>query len=385
MVDRTRPTALSLGEESHMLGIHPGRRWLRAIGCAVIVVSAITVSGASARTHAGATPQKTKALLPLTVVIGQYTPLYADLFIARYEGFFKKAGVNVLIENGGSSFATVELSGRADLALCGASCVFPFASQGKDVRIVYATGHGDREGYMVQANSPVQKATDLSGARLGSFQVGLSKGVASALSNYIVSKGGKPLKLTAVTTTTGDFDALVAEGVIDVALSNPASAQTYLSAHKLKWVSDLMPGSTLMKQFFPDNVVGISAWGLSDTLKQKQPAIIRFIAGLRMAERFLLKNKTSTVATALHAGIEGFNQEDPALVLTAVNTSKPVWNTTKAGYVTAADWATSLKTWANWGTGLDLTKPLYGYQARVDMSYWNAATKLVNTLSPKKQ
>lgn len=367
-------------EGSVMVARHwvAGRRGLILAATAAIAV--LAAAGSAATT---ARASQRAGLQQLTITIGQYNVLYTDLFVASYEGFFRRAGVNVTIANGGSNFATDEISGHSDLAICGGSCTLNFASQGKDLREIYATSLGDREGYVVRTDSAYKKAADLSGASIGSFAVGQSKGLETALSNYVVSQGGKPLKMVTATTTSGDYGALVAQGVLDTALESPALAAVYIKAGKLRWVSDLTPGSKLMEKFFPSNVVGLTVWGPSDRLQQKKAAVTDFIAGMRAADRWMQKHKVSSMTTVLHNGVTGFQQEDTSLISTSLQTTQPVWNYKHEGYITQAEWTAALHTWSGWGLNLDLTQPLFNYKHRVDMSYWNSATKIVNKLIAK--
>ena len=353
----------------------------RRRGLIVVLVVAVAMLAAAVSTTARASQRA--GLQQLTIVIGQYNVLYTNLFVASYEGFFKRAGVNVTIVNGGSNFATTELSGHSDLAICGGSCTFNFASQGKDLREIYATSVGDREGYVVRTDSSYKKAADLSGASIGSFAIGQSKGLESALSNYVVSQGGKPLKMVTATTTSGDYGALVAEGALDTALEGPALAAPYIKAGKLRWVSDLTPGSKLMETFFPGKVVGLTVWGPSNVLQSKQTAVTDFIAGMRAADRWMQTHKVSNMTTVLHNGVAGFQQTDPSLISASLQATVPVWNYKHEGYITQAEWTASLATWSGWGLGLDLSDSLFNYKHRVDMSYWNAATPKVNKLIAK--
>ncbi len=139
--------------------------------------------------------QQPPALPNFTISIGSVTAQYADLFIALEEGLFKKAGVNVQITLSGSQYATTVIAGRADLAVSGAVGTLTLAHQGKLMKVVYATGSGSADGFVVNTNSSLQKAMDLSGKKLAVFQLGQNRGEGQALSNWIVGHGGEPLDL----------------------------------------------------------------------------------------------------------------------------------------------------------------------------------------------
>jgi hypothetical protein len=118
-------------------------------------------------------------------------------------------------------------------------------------------------------------------------------------------------------------------------------------------------------------------------LQSKKAAVTDFIAGMRAADRWMQTHKLASMTTVLHNGVTGFQQEDPTLISTSLQSTLPVWNYKHEGYITQAEWTASLSTWSGWGLGLNLTDSLYNYKHRVDMSYWNAATANVNKLIAK--
>jgi ABC-type nitrate/sulfonate/bicarbonate transport system substrate-binding protein len=365
------------------------RRTIRRVACAVVLGAVVVVgatSAASAQPQNAAGPLRTNDLAHLTVSLGSDTSRYADVYVARYEGFFKKAGVDATISNNGTSYATVALAGRADLALSGASGTFPFITQGRNLRVVYATGFGNSSGFAVKTDSPYHTALDLGkgGVTIGIQQAGLLRGQANGLSNYIVAHGGTAPRLTAATSTSGDFGSLIAGGVIDTSAIDFNTAAPYIQAGKIRWLDDLKPGSPLMEQFLPPGTVGISFWGYADTLASKRDAVVRFITGLRMAERWLATQKDSTIATVLHNSVPSLSQLSLTTITQSLQYDRQVWSLKQEGYISGAAWNQSIPVWSGWNLGYDITGPKYSYPSVVDMSYWNAATKAVNKLYPKK-
>jgi ABC-type nitrate/sulfonate/bicarbonate transport system substrate-binding protein len=365
---------------------HPRRRFV----CTALLaacVAAIAATAASARTEAGLGRQQAKKsnLVQLSISIGSDTSRYADLYVARYEGFFKKAGVDATISNNGTTYATTLLAGRADLALSGASGPFPFIRQGRPLNIVYATGFGNSSGFIVRTDSPYHKVMDLakSDVSIGIQPVGLLRGQANALINYVTSQGGQAPRLASATSTSGDFGSLVAGGVVDTSAVDFNTAAPYIKAGKVRWLDDAKPGSPLMEKFLPPGTVGISFWGPPDVLKDKRDAVVRFIAGLRMAERWLSRSKDTTIATVLHNSVPSLGQLDQETIKDSLTYDRKVWALKQEGFISAAAWRTSIPVWSGWNLGYDITVPTYSYGSVVDMSYWNAATPLVNKLYPK--
>lgn len=362
-------------------------RRLLVSGAVVALVAAVSATAgmSSPQTARGA---KSSNLIPLTISVANYSTRWADLFVARYEGFFKKAGLNLLIENNGTSYATVELSGRADLALSGAAGVPTLNARGQNLKIVYSSTYGDDKGYLVATSSSYHTTADLgkTGASVGIFATGgQQNGVAQALSDYVVAHGGKALSLRAITSTTGDFTPLVVAGTIDTAFIDPATAAPYIQAGKARWLTDAGPDSALMEKLVPPGIAGVDFWAPASVIQQKHDAIARFIAALREAEHWLASHKNATVATVLHNGIENFNFIDPALIQASLQYDRKIWATTAHGFVSNAMWQSSLQAWSTWGLPYKSTDPAASYATNIDMSPWNASTKLLNKLWPQKK
>jgi hypothetical protein len=122
----------------------------------------------------------------------------------------------------------------------------------------------------------------------------------------------------------------------------------------------------------------------ADNIAQKRDAFIRFIAGLRMADAWLNAQKNLSVAAVLEStGQDQFGGAGILLpqLVTSIQYNRVTWQPTGGGFISAAAWNTSLKTWSGWQLAQDVTQPLYSYSSRVDMSLWNAATSLVQKLT----
>src|SRR5262249_35065607 len=144
------------------------------------------------------------------------------------------------------------------------------------------------------------------GVTIGIQQTGLLRGEANSLNNYLTSKGLQAANVANVTTPTGDFASIVAGGTVDTSAVDYNTAAPYLAANQLRFISDLTPDSALMKQLLPPATLNIAFWASPDTIKDKRDEIVRFIAGLRMAERWLAKSSDKTVAVVLRNTVPSF-------------------------------------------------------------------------------
>jgi hypothetical protein len=226
----------------------------------------------------------------------------------------------------------------------------------------------------------VKGLLDLGGMKAATFGVGDSIGLPEALSKYIVAHGGKPMKVLTLVSSTGDFAPTVVAGQADTTIDPVSHYQPFVDAHKLKTVPGLEPGSKLMNELVPKNVVGQAFIGYSDVLKSKNDAIVRMVAGMRLADRWMAAHSPEDIAKDLDT-FQGFKAQPAAVVLLGVKAVAPFWNQKGEGFIEPDAWAASQKAWSTWNTGVTTTSSQFGYDKVVDMSFWNAATPLVNKLS----
>lgn len=326
----------------------------------------------------------------ITVSVYQDGGQYASLYLARYEGFFRRCGVNVQVQNLGTLAGTTFLAGRTDLSISGANAVLSFANAGKLTKVIYDFSHGIPDGITVKYDSPYKTLMDLSGATVASFATGSGKSQVQALSDMIVAQGGKPIKLSAVSTPTGSLSSLVAGGVVDATIDTPEPALPLINLKKVRWVPGLEPNSVTMQKTLPHTTVGVALYGLADTLASKAASFTGVVCGLRLAQLWLSRHTIQLDANIMHAQPE-FSQIATADLTGAMALDKFTWNPT--GFITAPTWdGKSIPVWATWGLGLDFSsplKPMFSHSNRVDMSYWNGATRLVNKYkyltAPKKK
>lgn len=343
-----------------------------------IILAVFTLAAASwAPTGASA---QSKPLPKLTISIGSITVQYADLFVAKTEGFFEKAGVDVDIVLNGGQYATAVLTGQADLGIVGAVGILPLVRQGKAAKVVYSTGFGTANGFVVHGNAPYRKMLDLSGRKIAVFQLGQNRGLTQAASNWIVENGGKPLDLAPLATPSGDLSSLVASGIVEGAFVDPQNAAPYIIAGKVKWLDDLNPGSSLMRKFMSADTVGLSVWGDPRRLAEHPEKIARFVAGMRLAERWLSQKSDAEVsASVFRSGFfAGVNREQLEFTMPAY---RAMWALKSEGYVSKASWDDiSINVWRSFDLGFDPGEAQYNFDNRVDMSFWNGSTEILKEL-----
>jgi NitT/TauT family transport system substrate-binding protein len=345
-----------------------------AVCLALFAVGAIAGCGDEEEPETGTT--EAEANLPeLTLSIGQDTASYAQIFIADIEGLYERAGVSVTIDNNGTNFASVMLSGRAELTVSGPTASFPAATEGKETAVIHEVTYGLPGGILVAADSPYKTLMDLSGKKIAtSARGGARYGVSKALSDYIVEQGGEPLDLAIETSLTGGFAQVVVSGTVEATEATPDEAIPVIASGRARWL--VPPGSPEMAKFVPPDMVGYSIWTTKDNIAEKDAAVSAFSAGLRLAQQWIADHSDEEVAKALQTR-EGFGKLKFEDVVAGVKLSRNNYPEPE-GFISQERWETvSLPTWSTWGLELDVNDPAYSYDQRVDMTYWNAGTEIV--------
>ena len=297
----------------------------------------------------------------------------ADMYVAETKGFFDKVGVDVEIKNLGTGAVTSVAGGQDDLVTVTSIASFPVADQGRETSIIYQTQEGLGADILVSADSQIKDIMDLSGKKLGTLPPGTGfYGAASLYADYVESKGGTRPKLVLV---KGADASVLASGIVDAVMSVPDNSLPYIKSGKARY---LVNGATspIAKSIAPENIVGPTNWGISSNLEKKRDAVVRYVAAMRMADEWMAKASDEEIAQELHA-LPGFSQSSIEDLVERVKVTRPYFTST-AGNISKETWDAALQSWVSWEIpGFDAESDKYSYDSRVDMSYWNDASKLV--------
>jgi len=316
--------------------------------------------------------------LPFHVSLSLVSANSADVFIAQEKGYFKQAGVDVLVENQGGTAMTEAAAGRVDLTQTGVTAAFAPFKSGRPTSIVYEVSGGLlATGVIVKADSPYKTIMDLSGKSIVVLSAGgAAWGAAQAFSKYIVSQGGAPLQISVATSSAGQVSSVVS-GVVQGSIGTVDIFSADINAGKLRLL--LQPNSPLAQHILGSDVVNAGYWGLKDVLAQKPEAVARFVAGLRKADLWL-RTATSTDIVDVLAQSPFFKEFTHDQILDQLKWNAPFFTRTD-GFVNKARWDVSLKAYGQYGLpGINVMDPMFAYTSVVDMSFWNAADKIVAQL-----
>jgi ABC-type nitrate/sulfonate/bicarbonate transport system substrate-binding protein len=141
---------------------------LSAFGAGTVVLASSTLAGCAS----GGAPGGGDAAVPFSTKLGWIPDVaYAGLFIAKEEGLFADAGLDVTIEPGGPNSAVVPLvtTTRLDVGIESIpENVASAVNDGAALRIVGAGLRMSPECWISRADSPIREPKDIEGKKLGS-------------------------------------------------------------------------------------------------------------------------------------------------------------------------------------------------------------------------
>lgn len=296
----------------------------------------------------------------------------APFIVAQERGLFEKRGLTVQIEDKGALVPAEVAAGRLDLGQFGTGAAFAPAESGRDMAIVYGLTGNLAGAVQVAANSEFEQlgSTEETLMQLGGKRVavqgqgGSSYGNAMAISEFVKSRGGKPLELVSL-TDFGSMSAQVISGQVDasVVLTNP-----YVDAIDKGKVVELVPATDkVLQEIEGGDFAAISVFGLASTVEEKREAVTAFVGAVREAYEIMASEEPSQIAETLAQSpvFENLSTENLEAQLAL---DKPFWNPND-GLITKELWQATLDAIGNWGLPQDLTADTFSFDNIVDMSF----------------
>jgi ABC-type nitrate/sulfonate/bicarbonate transport system substrate-binding protein len=342
----------------------------------VVLLTALAASACSSSGSSSSAQSGKSAKYTLTVNLS--TPngiISADFYVAEALGYFQQFGLTVNNDLAGALSATNVAAGKGDLGVEGASAILAPTAQGHGESLVYETNPADLGlGVIVAKDSPYKTIEDLAGKTVAVLGVGsTSYGAAKIWSSYLVSKGLAPLKLQ-IESSTGVEAAQLANNTIQGAVGEADIAAAGIAAGQER---QLVSGSSaLARQLQPLDVVGVSFFGLTSHLKQIEPAITAFDAGLREADAWIRQNPDKLAAElAKNPYFKGIPE---SVLADEVPIDEGFFDPTQ-GYISQASWQKSLVSYEKFGIP-NITIPGnsgFAYSNVIDMQPWTNSTALL--------
>jgi ABC-type nitrate/sulfonate/bicarbonate transport system substrate-binding protein len=362
-----------------------------AIGIAgALILTACSSSGnSSGSSGSGSAAHASSGTVSLSVGIPNPGTQNDDYYVALEGKVFTRLGLNVNTVTEGATETTALSTGTMVVGNFGTTGMFSAVASGRHMQVVYSENTGASTGAIfVKAGSPYKTIMSLSGQKAGSIGTnGQGYGAVASYSHYIATHGGKPLDIVVEANPNGLL-AAVESGQIAAAMNNVTGAfATAVEQGKLRQITS--PTDPKVEQILGGkNVAAASFFGLSSAMASNKTAVTRLVAGLRIARMQTAKATVAQIAAVMAKNPSFAPSIVSSKALQSGLTGQRPFDGIADGYVSASLWANSLKAFSNWGlnlngTSLDLTQAGFSYANAIDMSYWNAATPLVNSYVKK--
>jgi ABC-type nitrate/sulfonate/bicarbonate transport system substrate-binding protein len=362
----------------------PSRRRAWTVGISVLAAAAtILMAGCGSSASSAASRSPASPAGPLKLTVGQPNPSAgnSDYYWALERGIFTRLGLDASTVTQGAVETTNLATGQMVVGLFGTTGMFSAVDDGRHMSIVFDENTGASTGAIfVKASSPYKTIMSLSGQKIASIGTnGAGYGAAASYSRYIVQHGGKPLTIVVEANGPALLAALQSGQVA------AATDQEVFGAAVSKGILRHIIGAAdpLAEKIVGQDIAAASYFGLASSLAANRTAITRFVAGLRIANLQIDKASNGQIASVL-AKNSSFS---PATISSAdleaeIAAQRPFF-AKDDGRISSDLWSKSLTSFKNWGLSLngasiDLTESKFDYGSTVDMTYWNAATPLVD-------
>jgi ABC-type nitrate/sulfonate/bicarbonate transport system substrate-binding protein len=331
---------------------------------------AAACGGTTANSGAGATPKSTESF---AIALPAINAAFALPYLAKELGYFSAAGVDVAFTNGvGTNALNLVATGQVDVTMFGTGNSFPPVTQGRSTTVIYnQSGGGIAGDVAVKAGSDYKSLNDLSGQRVATLGTsGSGYGFTQLYSKYVADHGGKPFQIVPFSDATTLSTSLQA-GSVQAVVGNRGQFTSGLLSGLFRLVIDMADSAT-RKQYVGGYYAETAVFGLTENLKKKREAVVRFLIGIDKANSWMLAHKPSEIASQLKKN-DAFGPTSET-VLTADVTSTVPFATPNRGQISQQLWDLSLKQYALWNiAGVDVSSADFSYSKRVDMSYLKTA------------
>lgn len=332
--------------------------------CAVLaaVVTVVAACSSSGGAKSDDSPAGGGSSIPtVTLIVSSANVAFLPVWTALWDGSYQKAGVNVsisVVPNASELAALV--SGRGDIEITGVGSALVAVNSGQPTSVIYMLSTNVSPWVLGTKNvKTVNDCTTMLAGSAGST----TSAWAIELKDLFHAK----FAIRNVTQIESVGPAALAGGTADCAMGNTLFST--VSSGLTHVVLDPVT-SQGAPQGFPKGVPDGSFFGLTKTLQSKKGAIERFLKGYydSLTTDFL-KKTPAELAQVAHAH-SAFAPESVAELTSDIKINQPLFST---GYITSADWASTLKIESLALSYVNATDAQWSYGQRVDMSYYDAA------------
>ena len=304
--------------------------------------------------------------LVVTVPIAA-TPAWYPIYLASAMGLFKEEGVDVtIIDGAGQNTMNIVVAGQADIGQLGPPGPLLASAQGKPMSIIYAPLGSGLAGNLVSRKN-ITALEQLSGKRVA------TTGVGSSVYGWAIQlKRATGVNFDLV--TFNDVPTLLAalqSGQVDGAVGSYDYYNELIETAQVNVLIDLSKPADRAKYVLGQYPEG-TTFGPPDRLKAKKESVVRFLRAYDRAMQMVTTGNTDDVVAKLKTAEQV--RLIPEDKLKKYMLFDRQFYAPERGFITRENWAVGLKQYELWGIpNFKGDDPAYSYEARVDMSYLEAA------------
>lgn len=346
---------------------------LACVGCGSSSSSSSSSTSQAASSSGGGQSSSSGGSLPtfkVALPVAQ-AAIGSQIVIGVEGGFFKRQGVNVVINTGlGSNTGPAVVSGQDDIGQLGMAAPLQYAKAGKSTTVIYgSTGLGLASNLYTSkkitsiAQLKAKKPCTIATLTQGSSVYGTS--------SYFNKTLGLGCKLV-VFSGTPEIIGAVSTGRADAATGVNDSMEAAIAAGKANQLVNSENAADRAKYLTSQLFTDVDYFGMTANLASKKDTVVKFLKGMGQVNQFIRTANPTAVATILHKN--SIYQTLPVSTLAKQIQSDMIYIAPYEGYISQADWERGLQVLNSYGlTGFDPTDPVYAYDKRVDMSYYTEA------------
>jgi ABC-type nitrate/sulfonate/bicarbonate transport system substrate-binding protein len=328
-----------------------------------------TSSPSAAPTQAAATaaPRPTGPTDPITIAVTSLTAGNAVTYIALAEGFFKEANVEVkTLDAAGPNLLNLVVSGQADLGQGSMTNALTATLQDKPMKVLFQY-QGNAAGGFLAAKNEYTSLSQIK--RVGAGGPGTS---IFGYCNFFKAAAKATWECVPMESYTVRKAAFLS-GQIDGVMDTYAQLYDMVEKGQAKPMIDVRKPE-VRRLYMKEDTGDAGIWGLTETLEKKREAVTRFMTAIGKAVTWIDTHTDLEVGQSLKKlkTYEALTVEN----LAGQEKNYREVNHPNKGYITEAAWRVDLDGWALWGLGEAITSkindPIFSYQQRVDMSFYEA-------------
>jgi len=336
--------------------------------CSLVAFSACAPSVSSA-SHSPSSASSTKERLSLKVALGAALATNAWFWIPLTLGYFNDEALDVEGKNVGVNVVTALASGQADIGSIGTPNALTPVKNGVETSIIYNTTDAIGAGFVFgqKTISSIQECKRV--AALG----GASSGITWA--SIMMRQFSAKYDIVPFTDQS-TLQASMAAGAVDCAVGSYPNFSPLLKDGRVHVVLDPRDSSKLPAGF-PRNVSAGAYFGITDNLKAKREAVVRFLRATDRALHDVIMKQTPQQLAAILKKDSNFQAQSEADLAEQIGVVRDYYAPLN-GYLPASLWPATVQFYKDGGPSLglesmDVAVPQWSYERRVDMSYFETA------------